>query len=87
MPGAVSVVRDWNERANEARRTPYDQAKAQLTNTAREEAERGGRSPRKVTEEAVQATAKAIADKRPRKGAVERQVDAQRAAVKAKKAL
>ena len=59
-PAIVNVQRDWNEKANEYQRNPYTQAKAQITNAYREEAERTGKSPRKVTEEAVQVAAKSI---------------------------
>ena len=86
-PARVNVSRDWNEQANEARRDPYAQARTQLANVAREEAERSGGTPKKAAEESIQAAAKAIADKTPRKGAVERQFDAQRAATRARKAI
>lgn len=85
-PALVNVHRDWNDRANDYQRNPYDQARAQLTNVAREEAERSGGSPRSVSEESVQAAAKAIADKRPRKSAVQRTFDAQRKLTQEKKA-
>ena len=79
-PALVHVQRDWNEKANSYQRDSYTQAKAQLTNVAREEAERSGGSPRPISEESVQVAAKAIADKRPKKSVVQRTIDARRAA-------
>ena len=79
-PALVNVQRDWNEKANNYQRDPYTQARAQLTNVAREEAERSGRSPRPISEESVQVAAKAIADKQPKKSIVQRTIDARRAA-------
>lgn len=60
-PAIVDVKRDWNENANEFRRDPYTQAKAQLKNKQREDAERGIRID-KVNEEGLQAGAAAIHD-------------------------
>ena len=77
-PALVHVQRDWNEKANSYQRDSYTQAKAQLTNVAREEAERSGGSPRPVQEESIQAAARQLADKRPRKSVVQKQVDLQR---------
>ena len=57
----VDIKRDWNENANEYRRDPYTQAKAQLKNKQREDAERGIRIE-KVSEEGLQAGAAAIHD-------------------------
>ena len=74
-PALVNVQRDWNEEANDYQRDAYTQAKAQLTNVAREEAEHSGGSPRPVKEESVQAAAKAIADKKPKKSVVQRAVE------------
>ena len=85
-PALVNVQRGWNEKASDYQRDPYTQAKAQLTNVAREEAERSGMSPRPVREESIQAAAKSIADKRPRKGAVQRTFDAQRKLTQGKRA-
>ena len=79
-PALVNVQRDWNEKANEYQRDPYTQAKAQLTNVTREEAERSGGTPRSMKEESVQAAARAIVDKRPKKSVVQRTIDLQRKA-------
>lgn len=58
-PAVIDIKRDWNENANEYRRDPYTQAKAQINNRAREDAERG--IPlQKVNEEGIQAAAKGI---------------------------
>lgn len=59
-PALVSVKRDWNEKANDYQRDPYTQSKAQLTNMNRTAAERG-EPQTKITEEAIQVGAKAIA--------------------------
>ena len=77
-PAAVRIQRGWNERANDYQRDAYTQARAQLTNVAREEAERSGGSPRPVQEESIQAAARQLADKRPRKSVVQKQIDLQR---------
>ncbi len=58
-PAQVNIDRDWNEKANDYRRDPYTQAKAQLTNINRRAAE-GGESQTPITEEAIQVGAKAI---------------------------
>ncbi len=90
-PGAVDVKRDWNEKANDWQRNPYDQSKAQLRNIDREGQERHGKPPMRITEEAVQAGAKAIDDqkRRPVASPETRQVELQRKAStkKRKKAL
>ena len=85
-PALVNVKRSWDDKASDYQRNPYTQAKAQLTNVAREEAERSGMSPQPVREESIQAAAKSIADKRPRKSAVQRTVDAQRKLTREKRA-
>lgn len=77
-PALVNVQRDWNEKANEQQRDAYTQARAQLTNIARAEAERSGGTPKPVKEESVQVAARQIADKRPKKSVVQRQVELQR---------
>ena len=78
-PALVHVQRSWNEKANDYQRDPYTQARAQLTNVAREEAERSGGSPSPISEESVQVAAKALVDERPKKGIVQRTIDARRA--------
>ena len=77
-PALVSVKRDWNDQASDQQRDPYTQSRAQLTNLDRERQEREGAAPMKITEEMIQAGAKAIhEDKRtPPKGAVQRTVAA-----------
>lgn len=59
-PSFINIVRDWNEQANDYRRNPYVQAKAQLHNLDREQQEHTDASPMKITEEAIQATAENI---------------------------
>ena len=59
LPGRVEVKQDWNEKANDYRRDPYTQAKAQLENINRRAAE-GGEPQTPITEEAIQVGAKAI---------------------------
>ncbi len=63
-PGVVDVRRDWNEKANDYRRDPYTQAKAQLTNVRREALERVERDCDRptghITEEAIQVGAREI---------------------------
>lgn len=58
-PAGIKVIRTWNEGANEIRRTPYDQAKAQLTNNYHEKKDMGLSLP-KPTEAQIQKAAKAI---------------------------
>ena len=58
-PAKVFVSRDWNEKANDWQRNPYDQAKAQLNNMNRMAQEKGKR-PIKISEETIQATAASI---------------------------
>ncbi len=85
-PSRHDIKRDWNEKANEYRRDPYTQAKAQLTNQHRSALERVGRDcdrpPDPVTEEAIQVGAKEIhkAATVPRPGLQERNVAAVRKA-------
>ena len=82
-PSRHDIKRDWNEKANEYRRDPYTQAKAQLTNQHRSTLERIGRDcdrpPNPVTEEAIQIGAKEI-HKPPRPDPQERQIAAIRKA-------
>ncbi len=85
------IERDWNEKASDWQgHGAYHQAKAQLRNMDREQQERQGRPPMKITEEAIQATAKAIDDQKraPRAAPEVRQAKAQRkASAKMKKAI
>lgn len=60
MPALVTIERDWNDKASDDQRDPYTQAKAQLRNLSREEQLRHDKPPIKVTEEMLQAGAKAI---------------------------
>jgi hypothetical protein len=62
-PAVVNIKRDWDEQANLCRVNPYEQAKAQLVNFDREQQGRG-KPPMKITEEAIQAGAKAIHEQR-----------------------
>jgi hypothetical protein len=80
-PAGIKVSRTWNEKANEYQRDTYTQAKAQITNSYNEEAERTGKSPRKITEEAVQVAAESI-DRREKNPAP---TDTQRHAILANK--
>ncbi len=64
--GRFDVQRGWDEKANDYRRNPYDQAKAQLTNLDRENQEHQDARPMRITEGMVQETAKQI-DKTNRK--------------------
>ena len=59
-PAIVDVRRTWNDKANDYRHDPYTQAKAQLRNLDRENQERQGARPMKITEEMIQVTAKGI---------------------------
>ncbi len=59
-PAQVNIQRDWNEKANDCRRNPYDQAKAQLHNLDRENQEHQGTRPMEITEEMLQVTAREI---------------------------
>ena len=59
-PPVVRVKRGWNELANEQRRDPYTQAKAQLTNVSNESQERHDARPATITETSIQAAACAI---------------------------
>ncbi len=89
-PARHDIERTWNDKANEYRRDPYTQSKAQLTNLRRETVERTERdcdrptSP--ITEEAIQVGAKAIAAEKanPRQDLEQRQVAQVRKARKAK---
>jgi hypothetical protein len=65
-PAIIDVKRDWNEKANEYQRNSYTQAKAQLENHTRAEAEHSGKPPKKVTEEAIQVTAQKIEEQKRR---------------------
>lgn len=59
-PSLITIERGWNEKANDYRRSPYDQAKAQLHNLDREQQEHRNAPPMKITEEMIQATASNI---------------------------
>ena len=59
-PGVVDIKLTWNDKANDYRRDPYTQAKAQMRNLDRSEQERNGAAPMKVTEEQLQVVAKRI---------------------------
>ena len=56
---AVKFEYTWNDQANEARRTPYTQAKAQSWNTYNEQRDMGVRMG-KPTEESIQVAAAAL---------------------------
>ena len=60
-PALIKVQRGWNEKANECQRDPHTQAKAQLTNVYRGQAERTGAIPKVPTEEQIQVGAREIA--------------------------
>ena len=63
-PSRHDIERTWNDKANEYRRNPYVQAKAQLTNMHRESLEHVerdcDREPDPVKEEAIQIGAREI---------------------------
>ena len=63
-PSRHNIERDWNEKANEYRRDPYTQSKAQLTNFYKGELEHTERDcdrpDNPVTEEAIQIGAREI---------------------------
>lgn len=63
-PSRHNIERTWNDKANEYRRDPYVQSKAQLTNFHRSELEHlerdCDREPSPVTEEAIQIGAREI---------------------------
>jgi putative FmdB family regulatory protein len=59
-PAVINIERDWNEKANDYQtHGPYHQAKSQLENIKRQQAERGEPNT-PITEEAIQVGAKAI---------------------------
>ena len=62
-PAMIDVRRDWNEKANLWQRDEYTQSKAQLTNMNRTAAERGEPLV-KITEDTIQAGARAIHEQR-----------------------
>ncbi len=70
-PSHHNIERTWNDKANDYRRDPYTQAKAQLTNMHRESLEHVGRDcdrePDPVREEAIQIGAREI-DKQNKAG-------------------
>jgi hypothetical protein len=57
--GGTKFSQTWDEQANEARRTPYDQAKAQMKNNYNEQRD-AGNHPSKPTEKGIQEAAKQI---------------------------
>ncbi len=57
--GGAHFARTWNEKANEARRTPYTQAKAQIDQVYNEQKDQSN-YPAKITEEGVQVAAREI---------------------------
>lgn len=59
--GGAHFARTWNEQANEARRDPYTQAKAQSWNMYNEQRDMGVRVDI-PTEESIQVGAKAVYD-------------------------
>lgn len=63
-PSRHNIERTWNDKANDYRRDPYTQAKAQLTNMHRESLEHVerdcDREPDPVKEEAIQIGAREI---------------------------
>lgn len=59
-PAGIKIERTWNEKANDIRRDPYTQAKAQAENNYHEQKDLGIELP-KSNEEQIQAAAKAIA--------------------------
>jgi hypothetical protein len=77
-PSRHDIKRDWDEKANEYRRDPYTQSKAQLTNQYRSEMERVERDcdrpPNPVTEEAIQVGAREIHKQTPRPDPQQRQL-------------
>lgn len=85
-PSRHDIKRDWNEKANEYRRDPYTQSRAQLTNQHRSALDRVGRYCDRpldpVTEKAIQIGAKEIHKQvtNPRPDLQQRQVAAIRKA-------
>lgn len=71
-PSRHNIERTWNDKANEYRRDPYTQAKAQLTNMHRESLEHVerdcDREPDPVKEEAIQIGAREIEKQRTNPG-------------------
>jgi len=63
-PALVDIRQTWNDKANYCRVSPYEQAKAQLNNLDREDQEHNDARPMKITEEAIQATARQIDDQK-----------------------
>jgi len=62
-PSVINVKRDWNDKASDQQRNPYEQARAQLNNMAneaRDRAELHGTPPTKITEANIQEAAKQI---------------------------
>ena len=79
-PGVVNIRRGWDEKANEYQRNYYTQARAQINNIRREEAERSGDTIEKVSpkemERAIQVGAKALKEqKRLKPSAIKRQIN------------
>ncbi len=75
-PAVINVERDWNDKANDYQtHGPYHQAKSQLENIKRTQANRGeANTP--ITEEAIQVAAKAIneAARNPRPSVEQQQI-------------
>ena len=92
-PSRHNIERTWNDKANEYRRDPYTQAKAQLTNMHRESLEHVerdcDREPDPVQEEAIQIGAREIdkQNKNPGPSMEQRQVAQIRKQAKARKNL
>lgn len=59
-PSQVNVTLDWNDKANDYRRDPYTQAKAQLNALDREDQMTQDAKPKRWKEEQIQETAKQI---------------------------
>ena len=57
--GGAHFSRTWNEKANDYRRDPYTQAKAQINQVYNEQRDQGKR-PSKITEEGIQVAAREI---------------------------
>ena len=57
--GGAHFARTWNEKANDMRRDPYTQAKAQIDQVYSEQKDQG-KHPAKITEEGIQAAAREI---------------------------
>ena len=58
-PAGIKIEYTWNDRANDIRRDPYTQAKAQAESVYNEQKDQGNH-PVKTTEEGLQVAAKQI---------------------------